>query len=153
MQAVTHLLEEPQTGSRLGFTLWQVHLRWRRAVDRALQAQDLTYVQYLLMHATLELSQNNQAATQCRIAAAAGCDVNVASQVIRGLVARQLMTRKDSPQDARAKIPRLTSFGEVRLRRAHGVVEAEETKFFQAFGNNAPQLLRDLEELLTSAEY
>src|SRR3954469_18134815 len=83
-----------------GFLMWQVTLAWQRAMRAALAPHDLTHVQFVLLATTWWLGQD-EPPTQQALAAQAGTDTMMTSQVVRKLAERGLLTRQQDPADAR----------------------------------------------------
>jgi len=124
-----------------GFLLWQVTLRWQRALGAVLAPLELTHVQFVLLACTWWLNEQGNAPNQVAVAAQAATDVKMTSQVLRRLEERGLVARRDDPSDSRAKHVAITSRGADLARRAIVVVEQADADFF---GAAAPDLIRSL---------
>jgi DNA-binding MarR family transcriptional regulator len=131
-----------------GFLLFQVTAVWQRRVAAALREHDLTQAQYALLAGLLWLSRNERDVTQARLARHARLDVMMTSQVLRTLEARGLVERLPHPDDARAKVLRLTNAGRARAFRAVPDVEAADARFFGARGAQQGRFNRLLRALL-----
>ena len=70
-----------------GFLLWHATLRWQRAVAAALAPLDLTHVQFVLLACAWWLNDQGHTPNQLTLAAQAGTDVKMTSQVLRRLEA------------------------------------------------------------------
>jgi DNA-binding MarR family transcriptional regulator len=130
-----------------GFLLWQVTLSWQRAMRATLEPHDLTHVQFVLLLSAWQLGAQEGAPTQQRIAEHAGVDVMMASQVLRRLAARQLVTRQIDDVDPRAKRIVLTDVGRALLADALADVEITDAEFFAVLGPDTDMFQRGLATL------
>jgi DNA-binding MarR family transcriptional regulator len=129
-----------------GFLLWHVTLRWQREIAAALAPLDLTHVQFVLLASAWWLNQAGESPRQHVLAAHAGTDVKMTSQVLQKLADKGFIERAVDPSDTRAKQLRVTPRGADVARRAIEIVEAADTAFFAATPD-APALLRLLRPL------
>lgn len=113
-----------------GFLLWHVTLRWQRAITAALAPFELTHVQFVLLACTWWLNEQDQTPNQLALAAQAGTDVKMTSQVLRRLEDRGLVERQTDPRDTRAKTLRVTTKGAKLARESVAVVERVDAEFF-----------------------
>ena len=113
-----------------GSLLWQVTLAWQRAMRATLEPHDLTHMQFMLLRAAWWLGEHEGPPTQHRIAEHAGTDVQMTSQVLRRLAARQLVTRELDASDPHARRIVLTSSGATLLAAALADVEITDAEFF-----------------------
>src|SRR5262249_19206779 len=105
-------------------------LRWQRGVTAALAPLDLTHVQFVLLACTWWLNEQGEQPTQVRLAAQAGTDIKMTSQVVRSLETKGLLERRVDPADTRARRLRATRRGARLAPRAIAVVEAVDAEFF-----------------------
>jgi len=115
-----------------GFLLWHVTLRWQRDIAAALSPLGLTHVQFVLLASAWWLNRAGEAPRQHVLAAHAGTDVKMTSQVLQKLEEKGLLERAVDPSDTRAKLLRVTAAGAELAQRAITVVEAADTAFFAA---------------------
>jgi DNA-binding MarR family transcriptional regulator len=115
-----------------GFLLWHVTLRWQREVAAALEAFDLTHVQFVLLAGAWWLNRHGEEPNQLRLAAFAGTDVRMTSQVVRRLETKALLSREVDPHDTRARRIRTTRSGRAVAQKAIAAVEAVDARFFAA---------------------
>jgi DNA-binding MarR family transcriptional regulator len=128
-------MTEPSTrfggpGQSPGFLLWRATLAWQRAIRAALAPHDLTHVQFVLLASLWWLTEHGDPPTQAALAAQAGTDAMMTSQVLRKLEAAGLVDRRPHPRDTRARLLALTLAGRERLRGALADVEAADAEFF-----------------------
>jgi DNA-binding MarR family transcriptional regulator len=128
-----------------GFLLWHATLRWQRGIAQALAPLDLTHVQFVLLACTWWLNEQGEHPTQIALAAQAGTDIKMTSQVVRALERKGLVAREVDAADSRARRLRVTKRGARLAPRAIAVVEDLDRKFFAAVsGREALSLLRGL---------
>jgi len=131
-----------------GFLLWRVTLAWQRAMRSALAPHELTHVQFVLLASLWWISEHEDGPpTQTRLAAQAGTDPMMTSQVIRKLEARRLLKREPDPADSRALRLRLTASGRRLVDRALADVEAADEQFFGALSNREAGFVAGLRSL------
>lgn len=118
------MIERPEESP--GFLLWHVTLRWQRNVAAALKPLGLTHVQFVLLASTWWLNTRDQKPNQAELAAQAGTDVKMTSQVIRTLERKGLVTREVDAADTRARQLVVTDAGKALAPRAIEAVEAED---------------------------
>lgn len=139
----------PEADQSPGFLLWRVHLMWKRKVEAALTAHDLTHVQFVLIAGLGYLAKDGAAVPQNDLAKLTYCDVTMASQVLRGLEKKGLIQRVHKEGDARAKYSTLTGQGLAKLKGAIKDVEAVDEKFFNVLGDNKLAFVRHLQQLIS----
>ncbi len=128
-----------------GFVLWHVALRWQRAVTAALAPLDITHVQFAILACTWWLTERGDAPNQLAIAAEAGTDPQMTSQVVRRLESKGLVERRVNSRDSRARRVVPTRRGIALARTAiAAVADADETFFATTM---SPALLRTLTRL------
>lgn len=113
-----------------GFLLWHVTLRWQRDIAAALAPLGLTHVQFVLLASAWWLNRAGAAPRQHVLAAHAGTDVKMTSQVLQKLEDKGLLEREVDPADTRAKLLRVTARGAELAQRAVEVVEGVDSRFF-----------------------
>jgi DNA-binding MarR family transcriptional regulator len=139
---VTVYAEGP--GESPGFLLWRVTLRWQRLITEALRPLGLTHVQFVLLASAWWLSQHGQTPSQLAVAAHAGTNVKMTSEVLRKLEDRGLVIQHTDANDRRAKAITVTAEGLSLAARAVRVVEKVDVDFF---GTAPPGLLPALQVL------
>jgi DNA-binding MarR family transcriptional regulator len=124
-----------------GFLLWHATLRWQRGIAAALAPLELTHVQFVLLASAWWLNEHGQRPNQIALAAHAGTDVKMTSQVIRNLERKGLVEREIDPADTRARRLRVTRRGGRLAPRAIAIVEQVDAEFF---ADVAPDVARDV---------
>jgi DNA-binding MarR family transcriptional regulator len=113
-----------------GFLLWHATLRWQRGIAHALAPLDLTHVQFVLLACTWWLNEQGERPTQIALAAQAGTDIKMTSQVVRNLERKGLIEREVDAADTRARRLQVTKRGRRLALRAIAVVEQVDSDFF-----------------------
>jgi DNA-binding MarR family transcriptional regulator len=113
-----------------GFLLWHATLRWQRGIAQALAPLDLTHVQFVLLACTWWLNEQGERPTQIALAAQAGTDIKMTSQVVRSLERKRLIEREIDAADTRARRLHVTRRGAQLALRAIAVVERVDSEFF-----------------------
>ncbi|MEP6479072.1 MAG: MarR family winged helix-turn-helix transcriptional regulator [Rhodoglobus sp.] len=114
-----------------GFLLWHATLRWQRDIAAALAPLGLTHVQFVLLACTFWATRDGASTNQAGVAAQAGTDPKMTSDVVARLERKGLLARAADPQDARAKLLRVTTDGATLAKRAIDVVEDVDARFFE----------------------
>jgi DNA-binding MarR family transcriptional regulator len=134
-----------EPGESPGFLLWHATLHWQRRIAGALKPLELTHVQFVLLASTWWLNEGGERPNQIELAAFAGTDVKMTSQVIRSLESKGLVEREVDPADTRARRRGVTRRGARLAPRAIAVVEEVDREFFAGVpAHDAVRLLRRL---------
>jgi DNA-binding MarR family transcriptional regulator len=104
-----------------GFLLWHA---------QALAPLDLTHVQFVLLACTWWLNEQHERPTQIALAAQAGTDIKMTSQVVRSLERKRLIKREVDAADTRARRLHVTRRGAGLAVRAIAIVEQVDSAFF-----------------------
>jgi DNA-binding MarR family transcriptional regulator len=120
-------------------------MRWQRVMTAALAPLDLTHVQFVLLASAMWLARTGDPPNQVQLAAQAGTEPKMTSDVVVRLEAKGLVARESDPRDSRAKVIRVTKSGAALAQRAILVVEAADAVFFApADKGRLVELLRHL---------
>ncbi len=122
-------------GESTGFLLWKTNNLWQREIKRTLKKYDLTHTQFVILSSTYWLSMKRENITQVEIANFINIDKMMTSNVIRKLIEKKLLDRKEHKIDTRAKVVRLTDKGIRVLKNSLQEVEAFDTIFFEHLQN------------------
>ena len=123
-------IERHQAWRSPGFLLWHTTLRWQREVAAALKPLGLTHAQFVLLASVWWLETQGGHPSQRELAAHAGTDGMMTSQVVRVLERRALLTRSPDPSDGRVRRLATTRAGREQAVRAVEVVDALDERFF-----------------------
>jgi DNA-binding MarR family transcriptional regulator len=128
-----------------GYHLWTASLRWTSAIAEELAPLDLTHTQFFVIGTLRWLTKTEGRAPKVReVADFASLDRMMTSQVVRALEERELITRKDDPDDSRAWRLFLTRKGETLFQQAIERVRAVDERFFKG---RSKSLVEELEAL------
>ena len=119
-----------------GFLLYKTHMYWQREIKRSLKPIGLTHTQFVILANTYWLYLKNSQVTQIEIAKHAKMDTMMTSNVIRTLEKKKILKRTEHQTDTRAKIVELTNIGFEILKKAVGIVEKFDRKFFEKLEDN-----------------
>ncbi|MGX5831510.1 MarR family winged helix-turn-helix transcriptional regulator [Mesorhizobium sp. 43Arga] len=114
-----------------GLLLWRTTMRWQRVMTAALAPLDLTHVQFVLLASAMWLGRDGEPPNQVQLAAQAGTEVKMTSDVVARLEAKGLIAREADPRDSRAKVIRVTPAGAAAAQRAIVAVETADAAFFE----------------------
>lgn len=113
-----------------GYLIGQLTMLWQRKQKKVLDPLDLTQTQLALLAALGWLSKKSDAVTQVDIARQSNADRMMVSKVLRTLVDKKFITRREHPTDTRAKVIQLTPEGEKVLQKALAAVVDVDHEFF-----------------------
>src|SRR3954454_19673599 len=86
-----------------GLLLWRTTMRWQRIMTVTLAPLGLTHVQFVLLASAMWLGRKGDLPNQGQVAAQAGTDVKMTSDVLARLEGKGLIVRETDPVDSRAK--------------------------------------------------
>ena len=116
-------MDEPELPTT-GALVWQLAMRWRSAVDRAVAPLGLTHAQYVALASLRGLTARGEKPSQRRLAGWTGLGTIYVSKLVRALEAEGLIERAPDPSDARAVQITLTERGRDVADRAIPIVLA-----------------------------
>jgi DNA-binding MarR family transcriptional regulator len=131
-----------------GYLLGQLTMLWQRKQKRVLDPLDLTHTQFVLLAALAWLSRTSNSVTQVDIANQSNADRMMVSKVLRTLVEKGFVTRREHETDTRAKIIKLTSSGETVLQKAIIQVENADLEFFSVLNEKVSLFNADMVRLI-----
>ena len=114
----------------LGYLLRLMSSFWHRKLNAELAQIDLTEMQFVLLIGLGWLtSGKTDKVTQRELADYCGCSKALASQVMKKLVAKRLVSIGVDKNDARANMVALTKLGETRLQDALEILRKTDVAF------------------------
>ena len=143
----SHYADNHQESTGLLFA--RVYNAWHGRVKKALQKVGLTHPQFIILTSLGYLELQQDLVTQVNLAAFSDMDVMTVSQVLKLLLKKGLVERREHPQDSRAKVVFLTDIGRERMNQALPLVEAIDQTYFGQLGiqvSDFNRLLLKLEE-------
>jgi MarR family transcriptional regulator, organic hydroperoxide resistance regulator len=146
----------PRRVHTVGYLLWHLSIKWRVAVDRALNRFGLTHAHYLLLGSLYEFSRSGARPSQRELADFAGLEVMYVSKLVRPLEHAGLLRRADHPGDPRAFQLELTARGADLVVQAAAVMRELFDQLLRPIGGRTGKrhaaLMQTLETLLDEAE-
>ena len=136
-------LKEPE--EYIGFMLWQASNVWQRLMKSDMKEFSATYTQFIILFSIMYLSHKNRTINQKLIARHAKLDIMTVSDVLKTLVAKELVIRTINPKDRRNKSLRVSETGAQLVYKTFYKVESSDTQFFSVLGEEESKF----NELLT----
>jgi DNA-binding MarR family transcriptional regulator len=130
----------------IGYLLWQVAHGWVRRLNAALVPLGLTHLQFILMASTAWLARSGNV-SQARLANFCSMDPMLVSKTLRTLERHGMLTRKNDPDDSRAKQLTLTRKGLSGFLQALAPIEEAYDDFFAPLGETSSEVHRALLKL------
>jgi DNA-binding MarR family transcriptional regulator len=143
--------EGPTTGS----LVWQLAMRWRTKVDRAVAPFGLTHAQYSALASLWAMTRKGLTPSQRDLADYTGLGPIYVSKLVRSLEAKGLVTRQSDLTDTRVVRLALTDHGAGTVLQAMAVVRDLDRRLTASLGG--PQgtktraLVATLRDLLEEA--
>ncbi|MCB0746520.1 MAG: winged helix-turn-helix transcriptional regulator [Ignavibacteriae bacterium] len=127
---MTNLFKFGTPSESNGFLLWKTTNLWQREIKKTLKKFDLTHTQFVILASSYWLTNQNENITQVEIAEFIDIDKMMTSNVIRKLIEKKLLKRKEHKTDTRAKVINLTDKGLDTLKNSIKEVESFDVTFF-----------------------
>ncbi len=118
-----------------GFLLWKVNNYWQREIKIILSEFDLSHGQFVVLANTFYMGFENDNVTQMDIANQVGIDKMLTSNIIKALLKKEFVSRKEHETDTRAKTLKVTNTGKALLKKAVKSVENFDKSFFANLKN------------------
>lgn len=133
-------------GKTTGYLLWQANIIWQRQAKLVLGELDLTPVQYFLLEAVA--TEGGGKLSQARLAQHAGVDVMMASKVLRTLVIKKFVVRKQHKDDSRSLSLTLSAEGNKLITKARIAMGKFDDEFFSKLVSKRSKFEKNLEGLI-----
>lgn len=114
----------------LGYLLWRVTLKWTRAASAALGPLRLTHAQFAILAGIWWLENDSGQPTQVELAAHAGTEARMTSELVEVLRQRGLVIKATDPRDHRKTRLAMTAAGETLAVVALETIQRLEREFF-----------------------
>jgi DNA-binding MarR family transcriptional regulator len=139
-------------GPTPGSLVWQLSMKWRVAVDRALAPLGLTHAQYVLLASLFGMQLAGLRPSQRELADQTGLEALYVSKLARTLEADGLVERTRDPKDTRTVRLALTGRGREAIRPAIATVQVLLDRLLAPLGGQddprTAAFVRDLTVLL-----
>jgi len=119
-----------------GFLLWQVTTSWHRAIKKALDEIDITHPQFVILASLLWLSKTKTSVTQIDLSQHSKIDPMTTSTIIKTLLRKGMVERREHETDTRAKAVTLTDSGVAISRQAVQIINKVDADFFKGLGED-----------------
>jgi DNA-binding MarR family transcriptional regulator len=142
--SIASMFEEVSLGAperAVGFVLWRIVHRYQREVDNALQALELTHLQFVVLTLVAWQARSGETVTQAALARFGDIHPMQLSNVLKALEQKKAIVRSPSPAHALAKQVDITAPGVSTLRAALPVVIAIQARLFGDAGLPGGSLL------------
>lgn len=120
----------------------------QRRINNDLSPLGLTYSQFILLSGIRWLEYRNEQVTQVALGESVKFDKSTVSGVLKTLVGKKLVKRREHPADTRAKLLSLTSRGLAVLTEAMPVVDRADRALYQNKGVDLTVLNDQLAKLM-----
>jgi DNA-binding MarR family transcriptional regulator len=137
-----------ETETIAGFLLWQVSKLWQHHLTLALRDLGLASTQAVILANVLRFSEEGLQVTQSLLSKATKVDRMTASQTLRSLEQKRLITRRSCDEDLRTHQIRLTPRGrEIAFETVARLAAAHET-FFRPLKSEKHRIVSYLQKLI-----
>ena len=128
----------------VGFVIWRIAARYQREADRALAPLGITNLQFVTLALVAWLGRSGESVTQIELARFGGIHPMQVSQTLKILERKDLLTRRRSSSDTRAKQLEVTRTGLKTLRQALPAMIDVQSRLFGEAGRPGGSLLATL---------
>lgn len=137
-----------ETETIAGFLLWQVSKLWQQRLALSLQDIHLPPTQAVILANVLRFTEEDGEVTQASLSKATKVDRMTASQTLRALEEKRLITRLSSPTDSRTNQIRLTDRGRDKAFEAVARLAAVHQAFFRPLKADKREMVAYLQRLV-----
>lgn len=132
----------------ISFLIWQITKTWMRGKQRVLEEFDITASQMEILSAIYWMGkiENDKEITQISLSQHTQIDPMTTSTILRNLQKKELITRKASNIDTRARIVEITTKGEEKLLKAAEKLHSSTDEVLKKLDQDA--LRKQLQQLL-----
>ena len=114
----------------IGHLLVRLSNLHQRRINAELSKMNLTYVQFILLAGIYWLSMQYDEVMQIMLINLTKSDKSMTSNVLKTLIEKELIKRKEHPKDTRAKILSITPEGKKIVKESVLIVEQLDKEFF-----------------------
>lgn len=138
----------PEAERIAGFLLWQVSKLWQQRLALSLRDVGLAPTQAVILANVLRLSEEGGEVTQSLLSKVTKVDRMTASQTLRSLEKKRLVTRRASKEDSRTKQIRLTEPGRKTAFETVARLAAAHRAFFEPLKADNDRMVLYLQRLV-----
>ncbi|MET7286988.1 MarR family transcriptional regulator [Streptomyces sp. NPDC005573] len=137
-------------GATPGYLVWRLSIKWRVAVDQALDPLNLTHAQYVLLSSLFGMERSGLRPSQRELADHTGLEALYVSKLARSLETAGLVRRTRDTDDIRIVRLALTGAGHAAVRPAIDAVQELHDQLLAPLGGRDDPRTADLVRTLTS---
>lgn len=130
----------------IGYLIWRISKYWQRSKHKLLDEFGLTGSQMEMLGAIYHMSKYNIEATQIILSQETYIDPMTTSTILRNLQKKELINRRESTTDTRARIVEITDTGLELFTRAMAKVKERQCLLLENI--NEEELKKQLQDLL-----
>ncbi len=119
----------------LGFLVWKISNKLQSLHRLALKELDLTPTQFSVLASVVYISSIQENLTQSLLCKHTEMDKMLTSDIIKSLVAKKLVKKKENEEDSRSFLIQPTPLGIEKANKAIKIVEDIDQDFFKSVGN------------------
>lgn len=131
-----------------GLMFIKVYNKWHRLIKKGLDTLYITHPQYVVLASLNYLSSQNDEVRQIDISNLSDIDTVTISDILKLLEKKELIERKNSQHDSRAKVVTLTIQGLNVTKKATKIVEEIDLEFFGSLNTDHQNFLSLLQRLI-----
>jgi len=136
----------------IGHLLVRLSNLHQRKINFELSKMDLTYAQFVLLSGIYWLSMQYDDVTQIMLINLTKSDKSMTSNVLKTLIAKKLINRREHSKDTRAKVVSITDDGKKIVKQAVLLVEKLDLGFFVTDDFEVDELRMMLTQLIKKNE-
>ena len=141
-----------QHGPTVGYLVWRLSMKWRAAVDAAVEPLGLTHAQYSVLASLRGMTRGGGQPSQRELADHTGLDAIYVSKLVRALEQRWLVERTADPRDSRAVRLCISAAGKDVIDRAipivHELLERQTAPLGGTASRRTQALMDDIQALI-----
>src|SRR5690348_6435328 len=141
-----------ETETIAGFLLWQVSKLWQQHLALSLQDLRLPPTQAVILANVLRLTEEGGEVTQSSLSKATKVDRMTASQTLRSLEKKRLITRLPSRHDSRTNQIRLTRLGRETAFETVARLAAAHERFFRPLRDDKRKMVTYMQRLVHGSD-
>lgn len=143
----------PEAETIAGFLLWQVSKLWQQRLALSLRDLGLPPTQAVILANVLRLTEEGTEVTQSSLSKATKVDRMTASQTLRSLEEKRLITRQSSRKDSRTNQIQLTRLGRDTAFETAGRLAAAHQLFFRSLNGDKEKMVSCLQRLVRANDW
>lgn len=131
-----------------GLMFIKVYNKWHRLIKKELDNLSITHPQYVVLASLNYLNHQHDEVRQIDISSFSDIDTVTVSDILKLLEKKELIERKSSQHDSRAKVVYLTTQGLDVTKKATQIIEKIDLDFFGSLNTEQTNFLSLLQKLI-----